>query len=86
MLKEHYLVIGKTSGLKEKKMVQIDEYMENDPIYCFNCDSEFIVTQVDSLEQEIQFCPFCGSDIESESLEEEEDLFDDESEDEDEED
>ena len=68
-------------------MVQIDEYMENDPIYCYSCDSEFIITQVDSFEQEVQYCPYCGSDIESESIEEDEDLFDDDSEeDEDEED
>ena len=68
-------------------MVQIEEYLENDPVYCYNCDSEFIVTHVDNYEQDVQFCPFCGSEIESEQIEEEEDLFEDDlDDDEDEED
>lgn len=55
---------------------------ESEPVVCFECDAEFIVHtpyQRDSSEQ-ICFCPFCGSEVEGEEDdldEEDQDEFDD---------
>lgn len=44
-------------------MVQLEEYMSGDPVYCEGCDTEFTVTSTDYPEQEIVFCPYCGYNI-----------------------
>ena len=44
-------------------MVQLEDYIDNDPVYCDNCDSEFIVIQTEEYEQDVAFCPFCGSEV-----------------------
>lgn len=55
---------------------------ESEPVVCFECDAEFVVHtpyQRDSSEQ-VCFCPFCGSEVEGEEDdldEEDEDEFDD---------
>lgn len=45
---------------------------EVEPQICFACDAEFAVhTPYNNIEQ-VNFCPFCGSEMESEDFEEEE--------------
>lgn len=42
--------------------------MDNDPIYCESCDSEFIVVPVNEANAiEIVFCPYCGFEVEPSS-------------------
>jgi uncharacterized Zn finger protein (UPF0148 family) len=59
-------------------MVQLEDYINNDPVYCDNCDSEFIVVQTEDYEQDIAFCPFCGSEVNGieEYDEDDSDLYD----------
>ena len=49
-----------------------------DWVNCESCDVEFKVIVVSSEEQNIQFCPYCGSEIEPQELipEDEDDLDD----------
>lgn len=44
-------------------MVQLEDYLDGDPILCENCDTEFLVTQTEDYDQDVAFCPFCGSEI-----------------------
>jgi len=39
-------------------------------LYCYECESEFSVTTQDE-DAIVAFCPFCGSEIENEQVEEE---------------
>jgi hypothetical protein len=39
------------------------EREENEAHFCYECDSEFIVTTPYDNEQMISFCPFCGSEM-----------------------
>lgn len=48
-------------------MVQLEE---NEFHVCFNCDAEFSVTPSVDYDEEIQFCPYCGSEL---SIEDDED-------------
>jgi hypothetical protein len=65
-------------------MVQLEEYLSGDPIYCEGCDTEFVVTSTDYPEQEIVFCPFCGYNIDEGFAEEDyDDIIDEDDEDED---
>lgn len=34
---------------------------------CYNCDEEFTVEPVFITSQEVSFCPYCGSEIETSS-------------------
>ena len=45
---------------------------DNEILLCTNCDAEFSVDRFDD-EEEIQYCPFCGSHLWDEELEEDED-------------
>lgn len=46
---------------------------ELDIIICFNCDAEFTVTPV-SVDEDVpvSFCPYCGSDTDTEEDEDDE--------------
>lgn len=37
---------------------------ENQPHVCYNCDEEFVVTTPYETEVSVEFCPFCGSEVE----------------------
>ena len=37
---------------------------ESQPHVCYNCDEEFIVSTPYETEAIVEFCPFCGSDVE----------------------
>lgn len=39
---------------------------------CFECDSEFTVESVYDTEDQVSFCPYCGSEIEHEEEDTEE--------------
>lgn len=43
---------------------------DNEILLCTNCDAEFSVDRFDDEEEEIQYCPFCGSHLWDEELEE----------------
>jgi rRNA maturation endonuclease Nob1 len=51
--------------------------VEQEPHICLECDAEFVVHAVYG-EEDVAFCPFCGSDIDQEDLDEE-DLDDEDS-------
>lgn len=53
---------------------------DQDPHICFECDSEFIVHTPYQDDQMISFCPFCGSEMETDL---DNDLDEDDDEDED---
>ena len=53
-----------------------------EPQICYSCDEEFIVHTSYETEAVVEYCPFCGSEVESE----EEVLFDDDDADKDDED
>lgn len=36
---------------------------EDDIVLCVNCDAEFSVNRFDDEEEEVQYCPFCGSHL-----------------------
>jgi rRNA maturation endonuclease Nob1 len=48
---------------------------EQEPHICFECDAEFVIHTPFDVDDPVSFCPFCGSEIESEDLDE--DLDDD---------
>lgn len=50
---------------------------ENEPYICFNCDAEFIIHTPYDTEDEVSFCPYCGSEIEHEEPDSDEDDEDD---------
>jgi predicted RNA-binding Zn-ribbon protein involved in translation (DUF1610 family) len=37
---------------------------ETQPHVCYSCDEEFVVTTPYETEASVEFCPFCGSDVE----------------------
>jgi hypothetical protein len=37
---------------------------DQDPHICFECDAEFIVHTPYETEESVSFCPFCGSEVE----------------------
>jgi hypothetical protein len=39
---------------------------ESEPIVCFNCEAEFVVHTLYEQEEQVNFCPFCGSEVEGE--------------------
>lgn len=43
--------------------------------YCYDCDTEFAVIPAFDLDEEISFCPYCGTEIEQEGIKEEDDDF-----------
>lgn len=45
---------------------------DQEPHICFNCDAEFVVHTLYDMEEEVSFCPYCGSEVESEFDDEEE--------------
>lgn len=45
---------------------------EEEPIKCFNCDAEFNVNSEEYF-GDVCFCPFCGSDIDTDYDEQDED-------------
>jgi rRNA maturation endonuclease Nob1 len=49
---------------------------EQNPHVCFECDSEFVVHTPYNDDQPISFCPFCGSEVESEE-DDDDDEYDD---------
>ncbi len=51
---------------------------DEEPLVCYACDSEFIVHTLYDTETPVSFCPYCGSEVEGEDEEfedEEDDLF-----------
>jgi len=40
---------------------------EKEPHVCYSCDEEFIVQTSYETEAVVEFCPFCGSDVEVDS-------------------
>lgn len=40
----------------------------SDTITCYNCEEEFKVESVFETEQEVLFCPYCGSELDIEDL------------------
>jgi predicted RNA-binding Zn-ribbon protein involved in translation (DUF1610 family) len=50
---------------------------EKEPSVCFSCDEEFVVTLPYESDLTVEYCPFCGSEVETD----EEVLFDDDDED-----
>lgn len=48
---------------------------DRDSHICFECDSEFMVHTPYDIEEQISFCPFCGSelDLEEDDYDEDED-------------
>lgn len=38
---------------------------EKEPQICYNCDEEFVVHTPYETEASVEFCPFCGSEVES---------------------
>jgi len=50
---------------------------ENEPYICFNCDAEFMIHTPYDTEDEVSFCPYCGSEIEHEESDSDEDEEDD---------
>lgn len=52
----------------------------SEPTTCFNCEEEFTVESVFETEQEVLFCPYCGSELDivdlDEDLDEDEDYRD----------
>lgn len=59
-------------------MIQQDK----DPLICYSCDEEFVVQTSYETEAVVEYCPFCGSEVEAD----EEVLFDDDDTDEEDED
>jgi hypothetical protein len=51
-------------------MLDLKESVEH---VCYECDAEFIVEPVGETDDIISFCPFCGSELDLEDLDEEED-------------
>lgn len=56
---------------------------EPQPHICFECDAEFVVHTPFDSEEQVSFCPFCGSEVDPTEDElndddEQADLFDDE--------
>jgi uncharacterized Zn finger protein (UPF0148 family) len=49
---------------------------QDGPIICYNCDAEFIVHTPYKTEESVCFCPYCGSEVEGDDEEMEDDLFD----------
>lgn len=39
---------------------------ERNPILCYECDSEFVIHTAFENDDTVNFCPFCGSEVESE--------------------
>lgn len=39
---------------------------ESEPVVCFNCEAEFVVHTPYEQEEQVNFCPFCGSEVEGE--------------------
>jgi RNA polymerase subunit RPABC4/transcription elongation factor Spt4 len=35
---------------------------QEEPIICYNCDQEFVVTSAYG-DEAVEFCPFCGSEL-----------------------
>lgn len=38
---------------------------ESQPHVCYNCDEEFVVSTPYQTEASVDFCPFCGSEVEN---------------------
>ena len=51
-------------------MLGIKESVEH---VCYECDAEFVVEPIGETDDIISFCPFCGSELDLEELDEEED-------------
>lgn len=49
---------------------------EREPVICYSCDSEFIVHTPYEMESSVSFCPFCGSEVDEDLEDLEDDLFD----------
>jgi len=43
---------------------------------CYNCDEEFTVKSVYETESEVSFCPYCGSELDFEEDDEDDELDD----------
>jgi predicted RNA-binding Zn-ribbon protein involved in translation (DUF1610 family) len=39
---------------------------DKDPQICYSCDEEFIVQTPYETEAVVEYCPFCGSEVETE--------------------
>lgn len=39
---------------------------EKEPNVCYSCDEEFVVQTPYETEAIVEFCPFCGSEVETE--------------------
>lgn len=46
---------------------------ESEPIICYNCDEEFVVRTPYETDGDVCFCPFCGSEVDSEEYDEDDD-------------
>ncbi len=46
---------------------------EQEPYICFNCDAEFSIHTLYETNETVNFCPFCGSEIEGEDESSDED-------------
>jgi rRNA maturation endonuclease Nob1 len=52
--------------------------LETEPLICYACDTEFVVDTPYETDYSVSFCPFCGSEVEGEEEEfdeEEDDPF-----------
>jgi hypothetical protein len=52
--------------------------IEHEPHLCYNCDTEFTIHTPYETDLPLAFCPFCGSEVEGEEddfEDEEDDLF-----------
>ena len=68
-------------GVIKRKHMNFSDNKE--VIICEACTAEFSVTQLGLDEDEVVFCPFCGSDLHAEFLDDEDDQESDDDEDED---
>lgn len=45
---------------------------EHDPVICYNCEEEFVVHSPYETDADVCFCPFCGSEVETDEFDDEE--------------
>jgi rRNA maturation endonuclease Nob1 len=38
---------------------------EKEPILCYECDIEFVIHTAFEHDEDVSFCPFCGSEVEA---------------------
>jgi rRNA maturation endonuclease Nob1 len=50
---------------------------EREPVICYECDTEFVVHTPYEDDQDVSFCPFCGSETEGDEVDSFEDTDDD---------